>query len=142
MMRKFILIFIVVMGSGSAAQAMEFMKCNSMDGKTLWASFGKRANSDGVKYFAIEVTLFRSATELQQRILFRNSKEAMAAMPIAFSPTKINFALTSVGVDGAPSVEIFELHLYSPRSATAFSGTWVTQNSSGSVTVPLACSVY
>ncbi len=140
-MKQMTLILAMALVSGQAT-ALEFMKCNSHDGKTLWASFGKRVNSTEVKYFATELTLFRSDRELQQRILFRNSKEALAASPIDYSPGEISFTISSVGRDGAPSSETLYLRIFSHKSKTAYSGIWTTEDSTGLRQVPLACSVY
>jgi hypothetical protein len=94
-----------------------------------------------VIYFPTEFTLFRSSTELQERIVFPRTKDALK-IAINISPTTIIFAVPSVGTDGAPSLETLNLRLYSTKNANAYTGTWTTQDSTGTTTVPLACSVF
>lgn len=123
------------------AQALEVIKCNSRDGKTLWASFGKRTSSSEITYFPTEFTLFRSATELQERLIFWRTKDALK-IPVKVTAWTISFDIPSETSDGGPSIERFYLRRYSPKSKTAYSGSWVTQTSKGEQVTSVACSVY
>ena len=125
------------------AHALEAMKCNTMSGKTLWAGFGRivRSGDPAPTYFPIEFTVFKSRTELQDRVYFERTKDSLA-IPVLVSQYSISFSFPAK--NGAETqIEDFNLRIYSPRDAKAFRGTWTTIRSDGSRTGEIVnCSVY
>jgi hypothetical protein len=143
-MLRLLLAVSVVAALPLSAHSMEFMKCNTMGGKTLWASFGKkmRSGDPAPTYFPVDLTLFRSPTELQDRILFNSSKDA-AGIPLEVTTATIHFAFPAKGLDGQPEWQALRLRLYSPgRSATAYIGEWATGKDQLQTKEQAFCSVY
>lgn len=126
------------------AHALEFMKCNTMSGKTLWASFGKkmRSGDPAPTYFPVDLTLFRTPKELQDRILFNSSKDA-AGIPLEVTAATINFAFPAKGMDGQPEWQALRLRIYRPgKSSTAYIGEWATGKEAPATKEQAFCSVY
>lgn len=141
---KTLLALFALVSISQPAQALEFMKCNTMSGKTLWASFGKkmRSGDPAPTYFPSDITLLRSPKELQDRILFNSSKDA-AGIPLEVTSASIHFAFPAKGRDGQPEWQALRLRLYSPgRSATAYIGEWVTGKEAIATKEQTFCSVY
>jgi hypothetical protein len=130
--------------AATPAQAMEFMKCNTVKGKTLWASFGKkmRSGDPAPTYFPVDLTLFRSPTELQDRVLFNSSKDA-AGIPVEVTSATIYLAFPAKGADGQPEWQALRLRLYRPgKSSTAYIGEWATGKDKLETKEQAFCSVY
>jgi hypothetical protein len=109
------------------AHAFEFMKCNTMSGKTLWASFGKKMSSGdkAPMYFPVDLTLLQGKA-LVDRLQFNGSKDA-AGIPVEVTSATIAFAFPAKGADGNPQWQAFRLRLYAPgKSSTAYIGEWAT----------------
>jgi len=126
------------------AHAFEFIKCNTLSGKTLWGSFGKkmRSGDPAPTYFPSDLALFRSPKELQDRIIFNSSKDA-AGIPVEVTSATINFAFPAKGIDGTPEWQAFRLRVYSPgKSATAYIGEWATGKDKLETKEQVFCSVY
>jgi hypothetical protein len=127
----------------SSAQAFEFIKCNTVSGRTLWASFGKKMRSGDPApiYFPSDLTLLRGK-ELQDRILFNSSKDA-AGIPVEVTSATIHFAFPAKGTGGSPEWQAFRLRLYSPgKSSTAYIGEWATGKDKLETKEQVFCSVY
>jgi hypothetical protein len=125
------------------AYAMEFLKCNSIEGKTLWASFSQRYTS-GTKekiHFPSDITILSSVDTLQDRIIYSSSEGRKILVNV--SPTAISFAFPAKGPEGKIQTEEFELRLYSPKNLSAFVGSWRSIDVDGNVrTVQAFCSAY
>lgn len=130
--------------AASPAHALEFMKCNTLSGKTLWASFGKkmRSGDPAPTYFPSDIALFRAPQELQDRILFNSSKDA-AGIQLDVTSATIHFAFPAKGVDGLPVWQALRLRLYSPgKSSTAYIGEWATGREKLETKERVFCSAY
>jgi hypothetical protein len=125
------------------AQALEFIKCNSVGGKTLWATFGKKVRSGdpAPTYFPVDLTLLRGK-ELVDRLLFNSSKDS-AGLPVEATSATIHFAFPAKGADGNPEWQAFRLRLYSPgKSANAYVGEWAVGKDQLETKEQVFCSVY
>ena len=125
-MKNLTLLALFVFALPFPAHAFEFLKCNTMSGKTLWASFGKKMSSGdpAPTYFPVDLTLLRGK-ELVDRLQFNSSKDA-AGIPVAVTSATIQFAFP-VTVQGGVEWQALSLRLYSPgKSATAYKGLWAT----------------
>ncbi|HMN69559.1 MAG TPA: hypothetical protein PKC28_13545 [Bdellovibrionales bacterium] len=124
----------MVLAFSHAAPAAQFIKCNSRDGKTLWGSFGKRMSSAGTTLFATELVVFKADKELQARLLFRTSREAIEQAPIRVQGAQ--FFISFLGR------ETIALRPYNPQMPTAFTGIWAVQEPTGMTSSPVACDIY
>lgn len=125
------------------AHALEALKCNTMSGKTLWAGFGRivRSGDPTPTYYPIEFTIFKSRTELQDRVYFARTKDALA-IKISVTPVSLEFAFPAKNGEEIQSEE-FSLRLYSPKDSKAYVGTWMVTKADGSRSGEHAnCSVY
>ena len=75
---KLILAF-ALMALNTSAFAMELVRCNSQDGKTFVGAFGKLITAKQIQYWPTDITIFRSPTELQERIQSNLSRRAQEA---------------------------------------------------------------
>lgn len=123
--------------------ALQFMKCNSLEHKTFWASFGKITKSgEAPTWFPIDFTILNGEKSLQDRIYYYSTKEALK-IPLQVTPASIQFSFTAKGADGVTDqTEVFDLRLFSPKDLTGFQGTWATYNANNVMTqrVQVLCS--
>ena len=125
------------------AHALEALKCNTMSGKTLWAGFGRivRSGDPAPTYYPIEFTVFKSRTELQDRVYFARTKDALA-IKVSVTPVSLEFAFPAQN-GSEMQTEEFNLRLYSPKDEKAYVGTWSVIKADGSRSGEHAnCSVY
>jgi hypothetical protein len=134
---------IVLASFATPAGSVEFIKCNAIEGKTLYASFGKIVHSGGPEpiYYPIEFVVFSEPQKLQERIIYPNTKASLA-VAVSASAAAVKFAFRSVLSDGTSETERFDLHRYSSRSPTGFIGIWKTDAPGHHAEVSVFCSVY
>lgn len=144
-MRLFAVLLVMVLGL--EAQALQLIKCGSVEGKTLYASFGTRRFSDPNKpnvIFPIEFTVFSGRQALQDRIIYDRTEDALK-IPVQVSQAAIAFAFPAQWSDGQTRVsEQFQLRIISPKDPHGFQGTWASVDDNGKVlqTVFTMCSAF
>ncbi|HRO65954.1 MAG TPA: hypothetical protein PL182_00160 [Pseudobdellovibrionaceae bacterium] len=127
-----------------SAQAFSFLKCNTLEGRTLWASFGKRGSSVNheVVYFPTEIVVFASRTQLQDRQVFDRTADALK-VPVHYRNAALSLRFEAKGLDGLEQTEELTLHLYSPQAPSAFVGLWTTDRQGQTLAEEkVFCSVY
>lgn len=136
----------VWVGLSSTAQALQFMKCSSEDGKTFWASFGKRKTSGNPLpvYFPTEIVVF-SGAELQSRVFYERTVDALK-IKVTVNPGKVKVAFPVTTAEGERINYVLDVGIFSPaKSATAYSGLWISIKDNGAFEADskrAACSVY
>jgi hypothetical protein len=123
------LLLLLAVTFSSQGFALQFMKCNSLEHKTFWASFGKLTKSgEEPTYFPIDFTLLNGEKSLQDRIYYYSTKEALK-VPLEVGAGAIRFSFAAKSADGvSDQTEAFDLHLISPKDLTGFQGSWTTYN--------------
>jgi hypothetical protein len=133
----------VAANPAASKQLFSILKCNTLTGKTLWASFGKRKTSGSpeVTLFPTELTVFASREQLQDRQVIDRTADALKIV-VKATPVSIQFAFDAKSLTGGTQLESFDLRLHSPRSRNAFTGTWTTTKDGVVQGVQVFCSAY
>ena len=124
--------------------ALELIRCNAMEGRTLYATFGRIVHSGDPKpiYYPIELVIFSEPQTLQERIIFP-STEASLKVRVFVADAAISFRFRSTLQNGLSEMEAIELHLYSPKNPTWYVGKWKAGSMAGSISdLTVYCSVY
>ncbi len=144
-MKKLCLVALLALGflSAPAAHAVQFLKCNSEGGKTIYVTFGKvfRSGDAGPRYFPIEIVIFRSPQELQDRIFFGSFKDTKGIV-VESNAAAFQMAFPAKGVDGQIRTEALRLRLHSPQDLHGFVGEWATGKESLETKQRAFCSLF
>jgi hypothetical protein len=139
-------LFLTLICIASQSHALQFIKCGTTEGKTLYATFGKRVTSGEPTpvYFPIDFVVFSQPQVLQDRVIYYRTKDALL-VPLHVSYSAIDFVFPAKSFDGTSIYsEAFDLHVMSPRDPTGFQGRWTTTDADGHKvqTVQTMCSVF
>lgn len=140
------ILLIVALAFSAQSHAIQFMKCNSAEGKTFWATFGAMSysNKPDLVYYPIDFTLLNGEKSLQDRLYFHDTDEALK-IPLQISSGSISFSFMARGADGVTmQTEEFQLSVYDHRHPDGFVGFWRTYNTNNVMiqSVRVGCSVY
>ena len=126
-----------------SAHALEFLKCNTMEGKTIYGTFGKVTFSGDPKphFFPIEIVIFASRTALQDRIFYSNYTDGMK-VPVESSPAAFTMSFPAKGPDGQTQTETLTLRLYASFDLTAFQGVWTSSREQQETKQQAYCSIF
>jgi hypothetical protein len=135
-MRRILLIFAFLFAAQS--HALVLAKCTSENGKTLWASFGRlwRSGDTDFTYFPVELTVFSSPTQLQDRIIFNDYHESLK-IPVIFTGRSLIMRFDSQGQNESLSVA-----LYSDAAVNSFIGNWTTTKNGDQHFEKVGCTIY
>ena len=143
---KFFALLFALATVTTQVHAVQLIKCGSQEGKTLYASFGKRVTSGNppiTEYFPIEFTIFSGPKTLQDRIIYYRTGQALK-VPLTVDTASIAFQFAAKGPNGEEAIESFKLDLISPKDLRGYQGRWITTDFTGKEiqTVFTLCSVY
>lgn len=127
-MKKLILaVFLAIALSPASAHALQFMKCNTIEGKTIYATFAKASLSGepAPRFFPLDIVVFRAPQQLQDRVLFKTFEDGLK-IPVVSTAVQFQMAFSAKGPSGELQTEALDLRLFSRDDPTGFTGIWST----------------